>query len=77
MRRLPVKQLKESWKITSTGSILSQLTQFPLAKNDDGPDALEMAMQVVQIGPARVGGFPDEAVQFCNYLTSGEKYSCI
>ncbi len=25
--------------------LLSQLTQFPLAKNDDGPDALEMAIQ--------------------------------
>jgi predicted phage terminase large subunit-like protein len=30
------------------GLLLSQLTQFPLAKNDDGPDALEMAMQVAQ-----------------------------
>ena len=28
--------------------LLNQLTQFPLAKNDDGPDALEMAMQVAQ-----------------------------
>ena len=30
------------------GTLLSQLTQFPLAKNDDGPDALEMAMQVAE-----------------------------
>jgi len=28
--------------------LLDQLTQFPLAKNDDGPDALEMAMQAVK-----------------------------
>jgi len=28
--------------------LLSQLTQFPLAKNDDGPDTLEMAMQVAE-----------------------------
>ena len=28
--------------------LLNQLTQFPLAKNDDGPDALEMAMQVAE-----------------------------
>jgi len=37
--------------------LLSQLTQFPLAKNDDGPDALEMAMQVAQRKPTRVGAF--------------------
>ena len=36
--------------------LLNQLTQFPLAKNDDGPDALEMAMQVAQRNPIRVGG---------------------
>ena len=30
------------------GQLLSQLTHFPLAKNDDGPDALEMAMQAVK-----------------------------
>jgi len=36
--------------------LLSQLTQFPLAKNDDGPDALEMAMQVAQRHVIRVGG---------------------
>ena len=30
------------------GLLLSQLFQFPLAKNDDGPDALEMAMQVAE-----------------------------
>ena len=35
--------------------LLSQLTQFPLAKNDDGPDALEMAMQVAQREPIPVG----------------------
>jgi len=35
--------------------LLSQLTQFPLAKNDDGPDALEMAMQVAQKPVIRVG----------------------
>lgn len=28
--------------------LLEQLTQFPVAKHDDGPDALEMAMQSVQ-----------------------------
>ena len=28
--------------------LLDQMTQFPLAKNDDGPDALEMAMQIAQ-----------------------------
>ena len=28
--------------------LLDQLTQFPLAKNDDGPDALEMAMQAAK-----------------------------
>ena len=28
--------------------LLDQFTQFPLAKNDDGPDALEMAMQAVK-----------------------------
>jgi predicted phage terminase large subunit-like protein len=28
--------------------LLDQLRQFPLAKNDDGPDALEMAMQLAQ-----------------------------
>ena len=36
--------------------LLSQLTQFPLAKNDDGPDALEMAMQVAQMKNVRAGG---------------------
>ena len=30
--------------------LLDQLTHFPLAKNDDGPDALEMAMQAVKKG---------------------------
>ena len=29
--------------------LLDQLTQFPLAKNDDGPDALEMAMQAAKV----------------------------
>jgi predicted phage terminase large subunit-like protein len=28
--------------------LLNQLTQFPLAKNDDGPDALEMAIQAAK-----------------------------
>ena len=28
--------------------LLDQLTQFPLAQNDDGPDALEMAIQAVK-----------------------------
>jgi len=28
--------------------LLDQLTQFPLAKNDDGPDALEMAIQATK-----------------------------
>ena len=35
--------------------LLSQLTQFPLAKNDDGPDALEMAMQVAESEEMWVG----------------------
>ena len=35
---------------------LNQLTQFPLAKNDDGPDALEMAMQAAQKPLFYVGG---------------------
>jgi len=35
--------------------LLNQLTQFPLAKNDDGPDALEMAMQVAEMKEIRVG----------------------
>ena len=35
------------------GQLLSQLTQFPLAKNDDGPDALEMAIQATK----EKGGF--------------------
>jgi predicted phage terminase large subunit-like protein len=30
--------------------LLDQLTQFPLAKNDDGPDALEMAIQATKEG---------------------------
>ena len=30
------------------GLLLDQLLQFPLAKNDDGPDALEMAMQAAR-----------------------------
>jgi len=33
--------------------LLDQLTQFPLAKNDDGPDALEMAIQATK----EKGGF--------------------
>jgi len=33
--------------------LLEQLTQFPVAKHDDGPDALEMAMQASQ----NSGGF--------------------
>ena len=37
--------------------LLSQLIQFPLAKNDDGPDALEMAMQVAEMKEIRVGAF--------------------
>ncbi len=38
--------------------LLGQLIQFPLAKNDDGPDALEMAMQEAQKKPIVVGGLP-------------------
>jgi len=37
--------------------LLNQLTQFPLAKNDDGPDALEMAMQVAEKKEATVRVF--------------------
>ena len=32
-----------------------QLTQFPLAKNDDGPDALEMAVDIAR-KPKRIAG---------------------
>ena len=28
--------------------LLQQLTQFPMAKNDDGPDALEMVVEIAQ-----------------------------
>lgn len=38
--------------------LLSQLTQFPLAKNDDGPDALEMAVQVAQKKRLYAGAWP-------------------
>lgn len=44
--------------------LLGQLTQFPLAKNDDGPDALEMAMQVAQKKPIYVGGWPPPRDRF-------------
>ena len=36
--------------------LLQQLTQFPLAKNDDGPDALEMAVNIAQKPTIVVGG---------------------
>ena len=35
--------------------LLRQLTQFPMAKNDDGPDALEMAVEIAR-KPRRVAG---------------------
>jgi len=35
--------------------LLQQLTQFPMAKNDDGPDALEMAVETAR-KPRRVAG---------------------
>ena len=36
--------------------LLQQLTQFPLAKNDDGPDALEMAVDTARKPRCVVGG---------------------
>jgi len=36
--------------------LLLQLTQFPLAKNDDGPDALEMAVDITRKPKIFVGG---------------------
>jgi predicted phage terminase large subunit-like protein len=36
--------------------LLLQLTQFPLAKNDDGPDALEMAVDIARKPRTLVGG---------------------
>ncbi|MHC4569064.1 MAG: phage terminase large subunit, partial [Planctomycetota bacterium] len=38
--------------------LLQQLTQFPLAKNDDGPDALEMAAQAALRRRTRAGAWP-------------------
>ncbi len=38
-------------------TLLQQLTQFPLAKNDDGPDALEMAVDTARKPRIVVGGF--------------------
>ena len=35
-----------------------QLTQFPVAKHDDGPDALEMAMQASQNSRGTINTFP-------------------
>lgn len=37
--------------------LLQQLTQFPLAKNDDGPDALEMAVDTARKPRVVVGAF--------------------
>jgi len=37
--------------------LLEQLRQFPLGKHDDGPDALEMAIQAARYNPGRVVGF--------------------
>lgn len=34
--------------------LLEQLRQFPLGKHDDGPDALEMAIQAARYNPGRV-----------------------
>jgi len=36
--------------------LLEQLRQFPLGKHDDGPDALEMAIQLARYNPGRVIG---------------------
>ncbi len=36
--------------------LLEQLRQFPLGKHDDGPDALEMAIQSARYNPGRVVG---------------------
>jgi len=36
--------------------LLQQLTQFPMAKNDDGPDALEMAVDTARKPRIVVGG---------------------
>jgi len=34
--------------------LLEQLRQFPLGKHDDGPDALEMAIQAARYNPGSV-----------------------
>jgi predicted phage terminase large subunit-like protein len=34
--------------------LLEQLRQFPLGKHDDGPDALEMAIQAARYNPVRI-----------------------
>jgi predicted phage terminase large subunit-like protein len=38
--------------------LLRQLTQFPMAKNDDGPDALEMAVEIARKPPIVAGAWP-------------------
>ena len=35
-------------------TLLEQLRQFPLGKHDDGPDALEMAIQAARYKPGHV-----------------------
>lgn len=41
---------------TKHQDLLRQLTQFPMAKNDDGPDALEMAVEIARKPRVVVGG---------------------
>jgi predicted phage terminase large subunit-like protein len=38
--------------------LFRQLTQFPMAKNDDGPDALEMAVEIARKPPIVAGAWP-------------------
>ncbi len=43
--------------------LIEQLLQFPMAKNDDGPDALEMAVQSAQKRRIVVGAWPPRDYQ--------------
>ena len=46
--------LKLSTHSAAVASWVDQLRQFPLGKHDDGPDALEMAVQVARYKVGRV-----------------------
>ncbi|MHC5116778.1 MAG: hypothetical protein ACYSQY_06890, partial [Planctomycetota bacterium] len=37
--------------------LVRQLEQFPMAKNDDGPDALQMAVEIALKPPVIVGAW--------------------